>query len=116
MSSSTSNSIDEKTKVPLGLTIGIVSTIVAALIGAGSFVWWAGRWTSKMEEKMDNITTLLQSYNAMAKTHDAALEELKTRMSKIETIGSPQVMLIQKDIAEVRRMIELHMASDKKTP
>ncbi len=111
-----SNTIDEKTKLPLGFIIGIVSAIVAVLISIGTFVWYAGRWTSKMEEKVDNITTLLQTSITATKTHEALLEELKTRVNKIETVGSPKLMMMEKDYQELRRQIEIHFATDKKSP
>lgn len=106
--------ISEKTPVRLGLLIMVVTTALGLIFGGASGIWWWASWSSKVDTKLNSIETLVTTMGLTDSTRDKQLDDVDRRVMRLETVGSPAVQQIQKDITELLRKFDMHMAKEQK--
>lgn len=107
---------DETTPVPLrlGLIILITTTLLGLAGGTIGGVWWWASWSSRIESKLGSIETTLAAINATNVKNSERIDDVERRVTKIESVGTPNLQQVTKDVSELLRQFELHRAKEGK--
>jgi hypothetical protein len=108
--------IDERTPVPirLGLIVILTTTLLGLCGGTIGGVWWWASWSSRIESKLGSIETTLAAISATNVKNGERIDDVDRRVTKIESLGSPHMQQIAKEVSELLRQFELHRAKEGK--
>lgn len=106
--------ISEKTPIRLGLFIILITTALGLVAGSATGIWWWASWSSRIETKLTSIEAILGTINTDHTRSLEKIEGLDRRVTRLETIGSPPLVQIQKDVTELLRQFDLHRAKEVK--
>ena len=101
--------IGEKTPIQLGLFLALILIFISLIGASWTGVWWA----SKLSEKVDTVLRNQAAQTEAITIVQADVADLKAWRKVIDTAGSPQVTTLSKDLQEVKRELEIHMAQEK---
>lgn len=82
-------------QIPNGILIAIISIVFSAIVGGGGVAWWFRSGTNmKLAEvnatsalaKADALTTQAMALSVTSGQHEALIQEIRTRMSKLDKI------------------------------
>lgn len=99
------NVLSEKTPVQVGFVIGL-------LLVFASVIWWA----SQVSSKLDMIISAQSAMKVTTDTLSTRVADMEAWRKLIDTVGSPQVQKIEAGISELKRVVDLHVATTAKTP
>lgn len=102
----TRGGISLNTPVALGL-------IVALSMGLAGAIWWAGNWTGSMQSKIDQILLSIGTVVQSDKTQNEEIAALKSEVEVLKRVGSPALQHMGEQLADVKRLIELHIEAQK---
>lgn len=104
------NTIGESTGIKLGLVLTIIALLGGGLTTIGLGVWWASGLTADVK----NMQTMLVGLTTTSSKNGSDIEDLKRRLTTLEVAGSPKAGMLEREIQDIRRMIEVHMSKDVK--
>lgn len=99
------STINENTGIKLGIILTCVAIAGGILITIAGGIWWASGLTSDVR----NVQALLLNLTTTSTKNGSDIEELKRRMTTIEAAGSPKTITLEKDVQDIRRMMEVHI-------
>ena len=102
--------IGEKTPVQLGLLMAVGIALITTLGFCGSAIWWA----SKMTEKIDTVLRNQAAQSEAMILVQTDVAELKAWRKVIDTSGSPAATVLLKEVGELKRELEVHIAETGK--
>lgn len=105
----------ERTPMSLGLIIGGICLALALVGGCLTFglaVWQGGRWIGEFQTKLDTIMLDIKIVKDSNSELRLKWDNHETRLLKIETAGSPQLQEVIRQIAQLQRSMDLHVAKE----
>lgn len=114
----TDDEIDLDKEKPISESTGLRIGLAVVLIGAvGSWCWWASSVNTKLDSILDSNRELFKADRAqeiavieLRKEHQSDIGKLKERVDKLEFLGSPKAMDLE------RRLNELEKATKTQKP
>jgi hypothetical protein len=100
--------IGEKTPVQLGVTAAFYVFSFGLVVAS---VWWAATLTEKINTVLKNQDAQNITMSAM----QADISDLKAWRKVIDTSGSPQAASLSKEINDLKRELEVHIAETGKS-
>jgi hypothetical protein len=97
--------IGANTRVRLGVIGAVVAVVVPVAV---TCIWWASAITAKVDSIATTLTVMVGKHDS----NRSEIEDLKFRVSAIEKGGTPRLQVTEKELMEVRRMIEIHLAKE----
>lgn len=105
--------LNEKTPISLGLHLTIITTCLALIGGGAGGLWWWASWSSRIDTKLSSIEGMLGNMTTADAANQDRIEVLDRRITRIETVGSPALQSIAKDVTELLRQFEMHRLREK---
>ena len=99
--------IGEKTPVQLGVTAAFYVFSFSLIVAS---VWWAATLT----EKINTVLKNQDAQNIVMSTMQTDISDLKAWRKVIDTSGSPQASSLTKEINDLKRELEIHIAETGK--
>ena len=99
-------SISEKTPIQMGLVAAAYFFSFSLVVAS---IWWAATLTNMVSTVLSNQEK--QSVIMVAMQSD--ISDLKAWRKVIDTSGSPQATALAKDLQDVKRELEIHIAQEK---
>lgn len=109
--------LSEKSPLTLGLIIGIIMFVITFLGAAGAFgiaLWQSGRWVGEINTALQGITMDIKIVKNDQTELKLKWENHESRITKIETAGSPNLQELSRQVGMLQRSIDLHLAKDTK--
>lgn len=114
------NTVSERTKIPLGTLIALFSVIIVLI----TVTWYLGTMLSKIEVKLDTMAAMMTTVSTKnatieVKQSDHEREDLKMwtmidgRLSVIEKSGSEKTRDIEKELNALRNDFRVHEMMSK---
>lgn len=86
-----------------GIQMGVFISAVALVISAS---WWAAIMTSKM----DMVLSQLDSMKSLANAQAQIVEQLKSRVERIELLGSGRAQESERKLNDLEKRFDAHIA------
>lgn len=105
----------DNTNYPIGInqpvTIGLIILLFGGLI---STIWIASALVTKVDTRLYAIETVLSAMHVSNKVNMEQNADLERRVTRMETVGTPAIVQLQKDVSELLRQFEIHRSREGK--
>ena len=99
--------ISEKTPVQMGVMISVYILTSSLIIAS---VWWAATITEKINTVLANQSIQIATITSV----QSDVADLKAWRKVIDTSGSPAAATLLKEVADLKRELEVHVALTEK--